>query len=116
MIKPEGFSSKSMPSTTSPGVNSGEKTLSETNTGLAAGTPLTFSLKTLTWSAAPVEAAMLTSATVIATSEQDFACSRFLTVNFIGYLCWIDFVLVARQLTARSKHLHADCDEPVQNV
>jgi hypothetical protein len=57
----------------------------------------------------------VTSATAPATSEHDFACSRFLTVNFIDYLCWIIFGF-ARQLTARAKHLHADCDEPVQNV
>ena len=83
-----------MPWTTSPGVNSGEKTLSETTTGLAAGTPVTVSLKTLTFSAAAFEAAMVASATATATAanEQDFACSRFLTVSFIGYLCWIIFL------------------------
>ena len=81
-----------MPWTTSLGVNSGEKTLSETTTGLAAGTPVTVSLKTLTFSAAAFEAAMVASATATAANEQDFACSRFLTVSFIGYLCWIIFL------------------------
>ena len=58
----------------------------ETATGLAAGTPLTFSLKTLTWSAAAFEAAMVASAIVMATSEQDLACSGFLRVSFMIYL------------------------------
>ena len=48
VITPDGFSSGSMPSTTSAGANSGEWTLSATATGLAEGTPVTFSLKTLT--------------------------------------------------------------------
>jgi hypothetical protein len=73
-----------------PAVNSGDKTLGEITTGLAAGTPLTFSLKTLTWlSAAAFEAAMVTSAIMMATNEQDLACSGFLRVNFMVYLYWI---------------------------
>jgi hypothetical protein len=88
--EPEGFSSRSRPWATSPAVNSGDKTLGEITTGLAAGTPLTFSLKTLTWlSAAAFEAAMVTSAIMMATNEQDLACSEFLRVNFMVYLCWI---------------------------
>jgi hypothetical protein len=90
--------------------------LGEIATGFAAGTPLTFSLKTLTWSAAAVEAAMATTAIEIAASKQDFACSRFLTVSFIGCFCWINFVLVCAAFDRASKHLHADCDERVQNV
>jgi len=49
-------------------------------------------LKTLTFSAAAFEAAMMASATATAANEQDFACSRFLTISFIGYLCWIIFL------------------------
>jgi len=53
-----------------------EKTLSAITSGLATGTPLTLLLKTLTWPAATVEAAMVASAKVAATSEQDLACSK----------------------------------------
>ncbi|KAF5408750.1 MAG: hypothetical protein Udaeo2_10920 [Candidatus Udaeobacter sp.] len=84
VIKPDGFSSRSRPWATSPTVNSGDKTLGEIATGLAAGTPLTFSLKTLTWlSAAAFEAAMVTSAIMMATNEQDLARNGFLTVSFM---------------------------------
>jgi hypothetical protein len=86
VIKPEGFSSRSRPWATSPAVNSGDNTLSEIITGLAAGTPLTVLLRTLTLSAAAFEAAMAPSAIVIATSEQALACSRFFRVGFMIYL------------------------------
>src|SRR5438067_9913143 len=109
---PEVVSSKSTPWTTSPGVNSGEKTLSETTTGLAAGTPVTVSLKTLTFSAAAFEAAMVASATATATAanEQDFACSRFLTVSF-KVICVGLFFWVCAAIDRTPKHLLADCDE-----
>jgi len=61
VIKPEGFSSKSMPSATSLGINSGEKTLSEITSGLASGTPLTILSKTVNWTAAAFEAATVAS-------------------------------------------------------
>ena len=70
----------------------------EIATGFAAGTPLTFSLKTLNWSAAAFEAAMTANAIVVTTSEQDLACSEFLRVNFIIYLCWFGFVSVCAAL------------------
>jgi hypothetical protein len=64
-------------------------------TGLAAGTPLTISLKTRTLSAAAFEAAMAPSAIVIATNEQALACSEFLLVSFMIWLVfdWFCFGL-----------------------
>ena len=82
-------------------------------TGLAAGTPLTVLLKTRTLSAAAFETAMAASAMLAATSEQDLACSEFLQVSFIIWLFCFGFVFVDAGWTTRSKHLHADCDEPV---
>jgi hypothetical protein len=32
------------------------------------------------------------------------------------YFCWIGFVLSSAAFTARTKHLQANCDEPVQNA
>src|SRR5215510_10408026 len=94
VIKPDGFSSRFAPWATSPAVNSGDKMLSEITSGLAAGTPLTLLLKTLTSAPAAFKAAMVTSAMVVATSEQDLACSGFLRVSSIIYLCWFVFVSV----------------------
>jgi hypothetical protein len=68
--------------------------LSEIITGLAAGTPRTISLKTLTLSAAAFDAAIVASAAATATNEQDFACSRFLTVSFIDICFGLVFSLV----------------------
>jgi hypothetical protein len=116
VITPEGFSSKSMPSAASPGANSGEKTLSAMISGLAAGTPLTVLLKTFTWSAATFEAAMVVNAIVAATSEQVLAFSAFLRLSFMICLCSIDFVSVCAAINRTLEHVHADCDEPVQNV
>ena len=89
----------------------------EIATGFAAGTPLTFSLKTLTLSAAAFEAAMAASAIVVAMSEQDLACSEFLRVKFHDLVvCSFGFVSVCAAIDRTLEHLHADCDEPVQNV
>jgi hypothetical protein len=86
VITPEGFSNASTPWTTRAAPNSGENTLSEIITGLAAGTPLTVLLKTRTLSATAFEAAMAPSAIVVATNEQALACSRFFRVGFLIYL------------------------------
>jgi hypothetical protein len=116
VIKPEGFSRRSLPWLTSPALNSDDKTLSESTTGLAAGTPLTLLLKTLRLSAAAFEAATVRRAMEIATSAQALACDGFLRVSIMVYFCWIGFVLSSAAFTARAKHLQVNCDEPVQNV
>ena len=103
-----------MPSATSPGANSGDKTLSVITSGLAAGTPLTILLKTLTLSAAAFEAAMVASAIVVAMNEQALACSGFLRVKFHD-LVGVRLILfsICAAIDRTLEHLHADCDEPV---
>jgi hypothetical protein len=80
-----------MPCSTSAGVNSGEKTFSPITSGLAEGTPLTISLKTLTWSGAAVVAATV-ARTIEAKSAQVFACRGVLGVNIMVYFFLIGFV------------------------
>jgi hypothetical protein len=70
---------------TKPGVNSGEKRLSETATGLAEGTPLTLSLKTLTLSATAVEAAMVARAMETLIIAQGLPCREVLEVSIMVY-------------------------------
>src|SRR6476469_4822882 len=104
-----------MPSATSPGANSGDKTLSVMTSGLASGTPLTVLLKTRTLSAAAFEGAMAARATMDATSEQDLACNEFLRLRFMIWLVFVDFVSVCAAIGHTLEHLHSDCDESVQN-
>jgi hypothetical protein len=59
--------------------------LSEIITGLAAGTPLTISLKTLKFSAAAVERAMVARAIETLMIAQVFACREVFEVNIMVY-------------------------------
>ena len=69
-----------------------------------------------TLSAAAFEAATAPSAIVLATSEQALVCRRFLRLSFKIWLVFVDFVSVCAAIDRTLEHLHADCDEPVQNV
>src|SRR6476659_4609844 len=113
VIRLEGFSSRSLPSATSPAANSGDKTLSVMISGLAPGTPLTILLKTRTLSAAAFERPIAASAMLAAMSEQYLASSEFLRVSFIIWLFCFLFVFVGAAIDRTLEHLHADCDDPV---
>jgi hypothetical protein len=59
---------------------------------------------------------MAASAIVVAMNEQALACSEFLRLSFMIWLVFVDFVSVCAAIDRTLEHLHADCDEPVQNV
>ena len=59
---------------------------------------------------------MVASAMAVRTSGQDLDGSGFFRLNFMICLVFDGFYFGWRGNSPHVEHLHADCDEPVQNV